>query len=192
MKALRDENITVLVERVKEGDDVAFEELVRLYTPLIESSTARFSASLPPEVSSAETEELRQDARLALYRAAMTYNCEKYDISFGLFAKICIRNYLISSIRKIASSVRRSKRAKAGITDEQIHGNMSVQNGVGNIGSLSAFGDETLSRYEKEVFYRYAAGQKPREIAASMNRDVKSVHNAICRIKAKLKRELDV
>lgn len=192
MIRLRDGKVILLIKRVKSGDDAAFEELIGLYAPLIESSATRFAALLPPEVASSEGEELKQDARLALYRAAMTYDSDNYDISFGLFAKICIRNHLISSIRKISSSVKRSNRAKLGMTDEQIHGGASVQHGVGNIGSLSAFGDKSLSPYEKEVFYRYAAGQKPREIAASMDVEVKSVHNAICRIKAKLKQELDV
>ncbi len=44
-----------------------------------------------------------------------------------------------------------------------------------------------LSPLEKEVLYRYGAGEKPREIAHDLGKSPKVIYNALSRIQAKRK-----
>ena len=50
--------------------------------------------------------------------------------------------------------------------------------------------DESLTDYEKAVFKLFILDKSYREIAAALGRDVKSVDNAVCRIKRKLKQRI--
>lgn len=56
-------------------------------------------------------EDLRQCAALALFKAAQTYD-EGKEVSFGLYAKICVNNALISTLRKYKTEQKRQRRAK--------------------------------------------------------------------------------
>ena len=49
---------------------------------------------------------------------------------------------------------------------------------------------KTLSKFEEEVFRRYLSGQSYSNIALSLNKDAKSVDNAIQRVKKKLEKNL--
>jgi DNA-directed RNA polymerase specialized sigma24 family protein len=48
-----------------------------------------------------------------------------------------------------------------------------------------------LSPYENQIWQRYVAGATAAEIAARMGKDTRSVHNAIYRIRHKLRRTID-
>ena len=91
-----DYNVSDLIKKVKNGDDVAFEMLAEVYAPVVEKiagsvlrTVERQSLSAGGEIG----EDLRQEARLALYRAAMSYDPEGdgQSVTFGLYAKICVK-----------------------------------------------------------------------------------------------------
>jgi len=96
--------------RTKEDPD-AFDVLSRRYSNLLDSMVRQFAPALGideqskvSEVLGIGYEELRQDAAMVLYRAACTYIPDEGgkggDVSFGLYAKICIRNAMISLLRR--------------------------------------------------------------------------------------------
>ena len=90
-----DNSLHSLLDKVKRGDETAFAEIERIYAPLISSLTDRLNASVEMDC-----EDIRQEAMIALYSAACTYDQSKSGVTFGLYAKICIRNRLISLLRK--------------------------------------------------------------------------------------------
>ena len=182
---MTDERITA----VKNGDRSTFEELLMSYEPLILSEASRI-LSRAPEFSG-EADELRQEGRLALYDAAMGYK-ENDGVTFGLYAKICVHNRLVSYLRKLISKRRRAERAAT----------LVAQGGV--VSSASA-ADELLSAYERSgeikrivdleateleraVLMLYMQKKSYAEIAEAIGRDTKSVDNAISRVKSKIKR----
>lgn len=123
-------------------------------------------------------------AYLALYRAAVTYDTDQTDVTFGLYAKTCIRNALISLLRKFrrAPKLVSDKRTPAALSDP-LSGIISDENAEALLKKLSG----VLSDYEYKMLMLYADGKTPRRIAQETGQSAKSVSNALFRARTKLK-----
>ncbi len=191
-----EKEVIVLLERIKEGDGAAFAELSELYKTMTDAAAYKFSRSpvLSGYDGSCGLDDLKQYAAVALYRAAVSY--EPYTdgkgkaVSFGLYAKICVNNALISVIRKQKSLRRRADRAEraSGIAG-RIRQSDPLDRLVSSEGAqtlIARIRDE-LSPYERRIFEGYVGGRPVREIAAELGVGEKSVSNALYRIKVKVK-----
>lgn len=167
-----------LLVAVKSGDSQAFSVLCENYQALVESMVQSFHESC----SDADKDDLRQEATLALYKAAMKFDLEQDKVTFGLYAKICIRNRLISVRRKYKTQSKLiSKR-----TPEESKASVKVASRTSRM-VLSEEALSLLSPFEKQVFALYAKKCSYSEIARALSRSEKSVENAIYRIKRKLR-----
>ena len=122
---------------------------------------------------------------MAFYNSVITYR-EDSGITFGAYAKVCIRNRLISCVRAL-NSKKRQKRSDS-------KNNYDMDNPQDSLiareleKKLFSLAQDCLSPYEKRIFTYYMSGERAKEISSKINRSEKSVNNAIYRIKAKLKR----
>lgn len=169
-----------------EGD--AFASLMERYLPLIEKTVNRFSGE-----SDVDRDDLRQEALMSFYRAAIRYDVEREEqVSFGLYAQICMTNRLISC-------VKRWKRQSEGqiLLDEQNDFGL-VPSDDGDDPSSMVLREERLERtyrvlrrvlspFEYEIWGHYVGGAGVAEIAQRVGKSEKSVSNAIGRIRKKLK-----
>ena len=171
----------------KEGDQSAFATLLAQYTPLIEhqlvSARARRSDILPED-----EKDLRQEAYLAFYRALMSFDVSQGEVSFGLYAKICIENGLISALRKMRPSAEsldteRMAELPAGNEGDPTRRLRELEDYEALCRRISL----VLSPYENTIWQRYVAGRTAGEIATELGRDHRSIHNAIYRIRHKLR-----
>ena len=92
------DDIRVLIVAVRNGDQVAFAALLERYKPLIDAAVAKFSSD---EAFSLYREDLKQEASLVFYNSILAYDLEQNEVEFGLFAKICIHNALVSVLRSL-------------------------------------------------------------------------------------------
>lgn len=191
-----EENVSVLLRRIKQGDDAAFAELCEIYKNLTEAAVTRFSPSFSGDGKSEYgRDDLGQYAAVALYKAALSYephtDKKGRQITFGLYAKICVNNALISVLRKHKSAIKKSGRrvgkndgnAKNGSSSEPLDSLIFTESREELRKKLSS----SLSDYETEIFDSYMTGKRVREIAEELKRDEKSVSNALYRVKAKIK-----
>ena len=189
-------DILILLERVKQGDGASFAELAARYKTLTDSAVYRFSRSVDSDGGDGSygIDDLRQYAAVALYRAAVTYepyeNGKGKEVSFGLYAKICVNNALVSVIRKYKSAKKRAeKRAKRAQSaalsgqDDPLERLVASESAHEFMTSVR----ERLSEFELEVFDSYITGKSVREIAERLEIEAKSVSNALYRIKVKIK-----
>ena len=95
-----------ILDKFQAGDEGAFELLLGEYRPLVESQV-KSAVRKSPELS-AEYDELMQEAGMALYAAAKKYR-KSAEVTFGLYAKICVRNRIVSFVRKINAAKRKSR-----------------------------------------------------------------------------------
>lgn len=182
------EQLDGLLEAAVQGDQDAFNRMTELYTPLIRSMSARFVASLSAQNDAGliDVQDLEQEARLALFRAVAAYNRQQRNVSFGLYAKICIRNALISQLRRAKS--RRAREAR-----EREHVSRGREVGIPfalaetDVGDLESRIRSVLSPYENRIFEQYVSGRSVRDIAASEGKTEKSVSNAVYRVRVKIK-----
>ena len=172
-----------LIAAVREGDEVAFAALLELYAPLLAALVSAFRSD------GRMREELMQEARYALYRAALSYR--EGGVTFGLYAKICVRNALIAGKRRSGR-----EEPPCSLDDPALElGAIGAESGDVLDALIHAEALEALwkratrvqSPYEWRVFSAYAAGSSVEEIAAMLGRDAKSVRNALSRALAKLR-----
>ncbi len=179
----------------------AFAALGARYRPLTEHMVNRYAASLSSgTVSSADRQELEEEASIALYHAARFYRAGTHA-TFGYFARVCIRNRLVSFLRKYKQQTQFL--VIEAPSDDDMH---PLQHRhpdaltVGDIGEQVAEQDafralfdrflSSLTDYETRVFHRYVRGCTYKEIAEALDVPLKSVDNAVYRIRVKLKQQL--
>lgn len=191
---MKDYNISELIKKVKNGDEIAFERLAEAYRPVVDKTAGSVLRTMERKslsVGDETLEDLRQEARLALYRAAMSYDPDGdgQSVTFGLYAKICVKNALVSELRRMGAKKRRLDRMlKRELTDvEGSPDNTTALLDRLQIASLIKRGDGVLSRYERRVLACCAEGKSVSDIAAELGKTNKSVSNALYRIKSKLR-----
>ena len=173
-----------LINAARAGDESAFEAILEAYEPLIDTMSHSF-ASVTED--SEGQEDLRQEACIALYRAVQTYDMAQTEISFGLYAKLCVRNRLISYTRKLR------RRESVLPLEERIKTEEDVTQGVvAEEAYMELYRriEAVLSPYESRVWWLYLSGQTTGAIAASLGKDERSVQNAVYRIRKKLRAAL--
>lgn len=184
-----------LLLKIKNGDEGAFSSLAEKYAGITEKAVRRFAPSFGitdgASDSIVELDDLRQCAYMALYRAASSYRSDEEGkaVSFGLYAKICVNNALISELRHYESEKRRAARVRKSSDGARRRENDPLTELVSseNASALAAHIDSVLSPYEKEVFDAYISGKSVREIAEGFGKSEKSISNALYRMKAKIK-----
>ena len=176
-----DQDLLAIISGIKVGRDEDFEKLKNKYKPLVSESVKGFYQS-----GAGSLIDLTEEAERALLKAALSFDLAKEGITFGLYAKICVRNALISVGRANAADKRRMERAaKEAVRQKKL--------------PVISFGDyapeevlkmleSSLSKYEKRVLSEFFQGRSAEDTAFILETDVKSVYNAAYRIRAKAKR----
>lgn len=186
------ENADTLIELIthaREGSQDAFVELKRRYTPLIESQIAKHTLA---DMSAQDVEDLRGEATSIFGNAVCNYDCTA-EVEFGLYAKICIGNGLVSFVR---SYLRRKKKTVIPLElaeNSAAEGSDPLQSLVDkeNAQELMRTIKKSLSDYENRVWWLYVSGMSASEIALAIGEsDSRSVSNAIYRIRRKLRSKL--
>lgn len=173
-----------LVLRARNGDGDAFLQLCEQYKGLLDSSSRKYSVMCSADYSTFE--DFSQEARVAFYNAVNRYDVDGQRITFGAFAKICIRNRLVSHVRKLSSKKRLKGESNVGTERDWSVQDTVVRRELGE--KLISLAEGQLSRYEKKIFSYYLEGRRAKEIASLVGKDEKSVNNAIYRIRLKLKK----
>lgn len=179
-----------LIKKVKSSNDEesqrAFEALLDRYEPLIKASVSRISED---DLARPFFDDLRQEATLVFFNAILTYDTEQTEVEFGLYAKICISNALISQLRSL------KKRATEPLPDKEsddlfVHGSEDPSENIleqERLKVLYSVIRKNLSAFEYRVWQYYISGRTAREIGILVGKDEKSIANAIYRIRKKLR-----
>lgn len=175
------EEIISLITRSRDGDENAFSDLTSQYRPLIESMSHRFLKKSDDEAFSMD--DVMQEATLAFYSAVCTYDMNS-QVTFGLYAKICIRNRLVSMQRAFYAKKKKRKPREKTVSQDPVNRLLDKE----NTEQLEKMIGAVLSKLEMRVFRVYVQKKTYAEMADELGISVKSVDNAIFRIKTKLKR----
>lgn len=179
------ESVDELIFRAKNGGQTEFAEVAEIYEPLISSMVARFSSG--QQKIALEEEDLRQEALIALFVAVMSYDSES-PVSFGLYAKVCIRNRLISALRKVKHDIIADDLFLSENSEELVSADPESEYiDKESYGMMRRAVDATLTEYERAVLKLYLRDMSYKEISETLGKTEKSVGNALCRIKAKIK-----
>ena len=195
MENLSTDELLTLIKQDSGKSQSAFAALSERYSPLLFSSVGHFGSS----IDVAEREDMLQEANIALYNAAVSYDLTNRNVSFGLYAKICINNYIISRMRKNARIKKRDLYSLEQLRDLGIYADLVSDAYTDpsaliidreNVRALKSLIRDNLSEYENKVFSLYMGGHSAKDIADALGKSHKSIDNAICRIRIKLKKLL--
>jgi len=177
-----------LLAGAKDGNPSAFEEIAKRYEPVIATIANSFN------VPQSERDDLRQEGLIALYRAVCNY--DRSLSGFSTFASVCIKRAMISWIRDHVSKIGRNgshiteisldESFDEVLTDETAMCPEEICISRETVKDLRSHAMKQLSDYEKCVFLMYLEDMGAKEIAESIGRSVKSVENALDRIRKKL------
>lgn len=177
-----------IVLLARQGDEDAFERLLADYAPLISSLVKNTVTEF--SFADSDYEDLYQEAVIFFLRAINRYDTEQDGVAFGLFAKICIRNGLLSQAKKM----QRRANILSCVEGEGPSKPIGCEAGPDALlieeehyRTLHERVRKTLSPYENRVWWRYLSGRTARDIAEELETDEKSVQNAIFRIRRKLR-----
>ena len=187
-----DEDIITLI---KQGDEQALTYLLNKYKDLVNTKVSRFF------MTGGEKDDILQEGMIGLFKAIKSFNKEKQS-SFKTFANICIERQLITAIKS-------SNRQKHIPLNSYLSLNTSAYNDEDSVELIDIFNsnliedpletitkqeyyeeihtsiDKSLSKFEKQVLSRFIRGESYVTIAEKLDSQVKSVDNAIQRIRKK-------
>lgn len=189
-----------IVERAQDGDDVAQEYLINKYKNFVRAKARSYF------LIGADQEDIIQEGMIGLYKAIRDFRGDKLS-SFRAFAELCITRQIITAIKTatrqkhipLNSYVSLNKPIYDEDSDRTLLDVISgtkITDPEELIISREEFDDieekmgEILSGLEWQVLMSYLEGKSYQEIAMDLNRHVKSVDNALQRVKRKLERYL--
>ncbi len=183
-----EDRLSALIKNASAGDHTAFRELITIYEPLIAGIVNKYEIY----ACDCDADDLRQEAAIALFGAVRSYDSNN-GVTFGLYAKICIKNRIISKVRKCHGiTVPMTEKDTDDIFDPDFtvadHDPENEVIGKESYHLLINLIDENLTVQEKSVFKLYIRNKSYNEIAAVLGIQQKSVDNAIYRIKKKIKK----
>ena len=158
------DRINELVICVRNNDTASFLELLGMFSHTISSLAHSFS--LP----SSEHEDLCQEGRMALYRAAMSYDGK--SAQFSTYALTCMTNAMINFAKKYKAQ---SLGTVYGVLPEECSSSAAqgVFSSVELEQLLSKDGFANLSGYERRVMSMKLSGYKTGEIAKLLEKEDK-------------------
>ena len=188
-----------LISFAKNGNKEALEYLFSKYKELVNMKVSKYF------IIGAEREDIVQEGMIGLYKAIKSFNTEK-DSSFKSFANLCIERQLITAIktsnRQKHMPLNNSVSLNTNVYDEDnasfidLFNPKIVEDPLDTITKKEYYKlvgtriDEQLSDFEKQVLNRYVRGESYVKIAEKLDTPIKSVDNAIQRIRKKANRSI--
>ncbi len=192
-----------LIELIRSDNKLALEHLINRYKDLVNIKVSKYY------IIGAEREDIVQEGLIGLYKAIKSYQVDKQN-SFKSFAGICIERQLITAIK--TSNRQKHMPLNSYISlNKDAYENDDESNNTDLVGVLDAniiedpldmitkkeyyqivenTIDKSLSTFEKKVLNCYMQGESYIEIAQRLEAPVKSIDNAIQRIRKKAIKEM--
>ncbi|MDM5335557.1 RNA polymerase sporulation sigma factor SigH [Ureibacillus composti] len=190
-----------LVELVHQGNAEALDYLITKYRKFVKAKARSYF------LIGADKEDIIQEGMIGLYKAIRDFKGDKLA-SFRAFAELCITRQMITAI-KTATRQKHIPLNSYVSLDKPIYDEESDRTLMDVITSTESEDPEylminreeyshleekiskILSDLEQQVLALYLDGQSYNEISEELNRHVKSIDNALQRVKRKLERHLE-
>lgn len=191
-----------LIEEVHHGNTEALDYLITKYRLFVRAKARSYF------LIGADKEDIIQEGMIGLYKSIRDFKGDKLS-SFRAFAELCITRQIITAI-KTATRQKHIPLNSYVSLDKPIYDEESDRTLMDVIISsesedpvhlminreeyshLEEKIGEILSELEQQVLALYLDGQSYNEISEELNRHVKSIDNALQRVKRKLERHLEI
>ena len=197
-ETLPDEQVVRLAQ---ESEGAASEYLLNKYKNFVRTKARSYF------LIGADHEDIVQEGMIGLYKAIRDYKAERLS-SFRAFAELCVTRQIITAIKTATRQKHLPLNSYISLnkpifeedsdrtlldvmTDEGMTNPEEMLIDREDLSIIEGRIGQMLSSLEKEVLVRYMEGKSYVEIADEMHRHVKSIDNALQRIKRKLLKYLE-
>ena len=193
-----------LIKLEKKHDEVATDVLIERYRDIVNAKVSKYY------IAGAEKDDIIQEGLIGLFKAIKNFD-ETKQKSFKSFANLCVERQIITAIKGSNRQKHIPLNSYVSLTDN------SYENSEGDEESqlldvissnetedpletvtkneyydnVKTTINKSLSNFEKEVLNRYIEGESYIQIAKSLNSPVKSIDNAIQRIRRKTAKNIE-
>lgn len=190
-----------LVTRVREGDERCVEVLLDRYRNFARSKARSYF------LAGSEKEDVVQEGMIGLFKAVRDFDLAQ-ETPFRAFAELCISRQILTAIKSANRQKHQPLNSSVSL-DAPAYGDADSDSSVGDFLVASRLSDpiewvisaeeleairnnmtETLTDLEGDVLKLYMDGKSYEEIAGALGNHVKSIDNALQRIKRKLHRHI--
>ena len=201
--SLRELDDNELVSRVRDGNERCLELLLSRYRNFARSKARSYF------LAGSDKEDVVQEGMIGLFKAIRDFDLEQ-ETPFRAFAELCISRQILTAIKTVNRQKHQPLNSSISL-DAPAYGDDSSDRSIGdNLMASSTSSDpvelvisaqeieairdsmsETLTKLEGDVLRLYMDGKSYEEIAGALGNHVKSIDNALQRIKLKLQRHLE-
>ncbi len=192
-----------VLELIHAGNTEALDFLITKYKPLVRMKGKSYF------LIGADREDILQEGMIGLYKAIRDFREEKLT-SFRAFAELCITRQIITAIKTATRQKHIPLNSYVSLDKPVYFDEESERTLIDTIAStvidnpeqllisqesfdfIEEKMGEMLSDLEQQVLMLYIEGQSYQEISEQLNRHVKSIDNALQRVKRKLERYAEV
>ena len=186
-----------IISNIKQGDEQALTYLIDKYKELVNIKVGKYF------MIGAEKEDVVQEGMIGLFKAIKNYDGKKQN-SFKTFANLCIERQLITAIKTsnrqkhmpLNSYLSLNTAAYDNNEEDSVElmdtfNSKTIEDPLETIMKKEYYDniqnaiDKSLSDFEKRVLDRFIKGESYTIIARRLDAPVKSVDNAIQRIRKK-------
>ncbi|WP_188881294.1 RNA polymerase sporulation sigma factor SigH [Alicyclobacillus cellulosilyticus] len=202
LRSYADRTDEELVEAVHNGDTGALEYLIHKYRNFVRAKARSYF------LIGADREDIVQEGMIGLYKSIRDYREDKLT-SFRAFAELCITRQIITAIKTatrqkhipLNSYISLDKPIYDEDSDRTLMDVLSTARVADpeelvihqeEFDDIESTMSELLSDLERKVLMLYLDGRSYQEIAVDLDRHVKSIDNALQRVKRKLEKYLEV
>ncbi len=192
-----------LIDIIKSGDKSAANYLINRYKNLVNIKVSKYY------IAGAEKDDLIQEGMIGLFKAIKCYSSEQNN-SFKTFANLCVDRQIITAIKtsnrqkhmplnsylSLNMSAYDSEDDENDTTIMEVFNNDTIEDPLDTLTKKEYYKsvedtiDKSLSKFEKQVLNRYIQGESYVQIAEKLDTPVKSIDNAIQRIRKKATKDL--
>ena len=192
-----------LVRQVRDGDDRCLEVLLSRYRNFARSKARSFF------LAGSDKEDVVQEGMIGLFKAIRDFDLSQ-DTPFRAFAELCISRQILTAIKTANRNKHQPLNTSISLdapaygddqSDRSVGDNLIAPQPVTDPAELVISAEEieairdsmrdNLTQLEGDVLTLYMDGKSYEEIAGALGNHVKSIDNALQRIKRKLQRHLE-
>lgn len=187
-----------VIRDAKAGDEKALEFLISKYKSFVRAKARSYF------LIGADREDIIQEGMIGLYKAIRDFRGDKLS-SFRAFAELCITRQIITAIKtatrqkhiplnsyvslnKPIFDEESDRTLLDVISEESVSDPEAMMINREEFAGIEVKMGEILSGLEWEVLSKYLQGRSYQEISIELGRHVKSIDNALQRVKRKLEK----
>ena len=195
---MTDEEIVLLAQK---GNESACEYVLRKYKPFVSMKASSYF------LAGGERDDLVQEGLIGLLKAIRVYDATK-DAAFRSFADLCVTRQIISAVKaslrqkhaplnfyvsldKPCNTENQDSSLIDIIASDETSNPETIVIGKESFEMVSVKMEELLSAFECKVLSLYLTGKSYSSIAAMLQKEPKSIDNALQRIKKKFEKFSD-